>query len=126
MLTVCLDHDVIYSGIPTVDTQEIRYEFDDSTESEHVLIFEMSGKLPEHTTLDADGNIIDDAVLTISGIAFDDIALEHMSTEVTKYHHDHNGTTESVTEPFYGVMGCNGRAEMRFTTPIYLWLLENM
>ena len=126
MLTVYLDHDVIYSGIPSLGTQEIRYEFDDSKESEHVLTFEMSGKRPEQTTLDADGNIIDDAVLTISGIAFDDIALGHMSTEVAKYHHDHNGTTESVTETFYDVMGCNGRAEMRFRTPIYLWLLENM
>lgn len=126
MLAVCLDHDVIYSGIPSVGTQEIRYPFDDSKESEHVLTFEMSGKLPGHTILDAAGNIIDDAVLTISSIAFDDIALGHMFTEVTKYHHDHNGTTESVTEPFYGVMGCNGRAEMRFRTPIYLWLLENM
>jgi hypothetical protein len=126
MLTVCLDHDVIYSGIPTVDTQEIRYEFDDSTESEHVLTFEMSGKLPEDTTLDADGNIIDDAVLTISSITFDDIQLGHMVTEVSTYHHDTNGTTAPVTDSFYGIMGCNGRVELRFSTPIYLWLLENM
>jgi hypothetical protein len=117
---------VIYNGITSVGTQEIRYEFDDAEESEHVLTFEMSGKKPGHTTLDAEGNIINDAVLNISDIAFDDIGLGHMFTEVTKYHHDHNGTTESITQPFYGVMGCNGRAEMRFSTPIYLWLLENM
>jgi hypothetical protein len=121
-----LDDLVIYQGVAPIDYQEVRHEFDDSTECEHVLSLELSGKLSEHTTLDVDGAIISDAVITISDIAFDDIALGHMFTQVTQYHHDHNGTTESVTEPFYGVMGCNGRAEMRFTTPIYLWLLENM
>jgi hypothetical protein len=125
-LTVRLDDLVIYQGVAPIDYQEVRHEFDDSTECEHVLSLELSGKLSEHTTLDVDGAIISDAVITISDIAFDDIALGHMFTQVTQYHHDHNGTTESVTEPFYGVMGCNGRAEMRFTTPIYLWLLENM
>jgi hypothetical protein len=49
-----------------------------------------------------------------------------MVTEVAAYHHDTNGSTAPVTDSFYGTMGCNGRVEMRFTTPIYLWLLENM
>ena len=125
-LTVRLDDLVIYQGVAPIDYQEVRHEFDDSTECEHVLSFELSGKSSEHTKLDADGTIISDAVITISEIAFDDIALGHMFTQVTQYHHDHNGTTDPVAEPFYGVLGCNGRAEMRFSTPIYLWLLENM
>jgi hypothetical protein len=49
-----------------------------------------------------------------------------MVTEVAAYHHDTNGSTGAVTDSFYGTMGCNGRVEMRFRTPIYLWLLENM
>jgi len=125
-LTVRVDDCVIYQEIVPVESQEIRHEFDDDTESEHVLSFELSGKLPEHTMLDAQGNIISDAVIAISDVAFDDVALGHMFTEVTRYHHDHNGTTEPLIDPFYGIMGCNGRVEMRFSTPIYLWLLENM
>jgi hypothetical protein len=121
-----MDDHVIYQGSVPVDSQQIRHEFDDNTESEHVVTFEMSGKVPEHTAQDADGNIISDNVVTISDVAFDDITLGHLFTEISNYHHDHNGTTESVIQPFYGVMGCNGRVEMRFRTPIYLWLLENM
>ena len=125
-ITVCLDDTVIYQGLAPTDLQRIAHEFDDSIETDHVLSFELCGKLAEHTKLDPDGNIVSDSVVTISDVALDDIELNYMFTQVTLYHHDHNGTTAPVTEPFYGVMGCNGRAEMRFSTPIYLWLLENM
>jgi hypothetical protein len=124
--TVLLDDRVIYQATGLLDGEQVRHEFDDSSDSEHVLVFELSGKLPQHTQLDSQGNIVSDALVTISDLAFNDIELGHTFTAVTRYHHDHNGTGACVTEPFYGVMGCNGRAEMRFTTPIYLWLLENI
>jgi len=42
------------------------------------------------------------------------------------YTHNFNGTQAETTDKFYGEMGCNGTVSLRFTTPIYLWLLETM
>mgnify|MGYP003352455181 CR=1 FL=1 len=42
------------------------------------------------------------------------------------YRHDYNGTGQPTEDNFFGVLGCNGTVELRFTTPIYLWLLEHM
>lgn len=125
-LIVRLNNSVIYEACPVVESAAVVYEFDDAEERDHVLSFEMQGKLPEHTKINEAGEILEDRSITITDIAFDDIQLGHMFTEVSHYHHDTNGTTGSVIDPFYGIMGCNGRVEMRFSTPIYLWLLENM
>lgn len=125
-LVARLDDVVVYDGYPELDSVIVEHEFNDDQEQEHTLVFELQNKLPEHTEINAAGEIIKDRCITIADVAFDGIALGHMFTEVASYHHDHNGTTDPVTEPFYGVMGCNGRAEMTFSTPIYLWLLENM
>jgi hypothetical protein len=121
-----LDDSVIYDNSPREQATEVQHEFNDAEERDHILSFEMQGKLPEHTKVNASGEILQDRSVTIADIAFDDIQLGHMVTEVAAYHHDTNGSTGPVTDNFYGVMGCNGRVELRFRTPIYLWLLENM
>lgn len=125
-LTVTLDGDSIYQGQPQLETQRVTHHFDDGSQAEHVLVFELCGKLPEHTQLDQHGSIVSDRVITVSDLSFDDIQLDHVISQMSLYYHDHNGTTPRVAVPFHGTMGCNGRAELRFSTPIYLWLLENM
>ena len=120
-----LDQHTIYQSCPGPEPEHISYVFADSVPGTHVLCFQMSGKKPEHTVLDRDGNIVQDQVIKIQEVCIEDIPLGHILVKNTVYHHDHNGTTQPVCEPFYGVMGCNGRAEMTFTTPIYLWFLEN-
>ena len=125
-LTVKLDDHIIYDRSPSDSPENISYSFDDSVETEHLLCFEMSGKLPEHTTISESGEITQDRLIKISDVAFDDIILGQVFIEATKYRHDYNGTGNFVEEKFYGAIGCNGRVEMRFSTPIYLWLLENM
>ena len=125
-LQTFLNGHCIWDRYPTAEIETLSHEFDDSTEQQHVLEFYMSGKLAEHTVIDDTGTILKDSCVHIANISFDDIQLGQLFNEVAHYHHDHNGTTDPVTQKFYGVMGCNGRAEMRFSTPIYLWLLENM
>jgi hypothetical protein len=50
-----------------------------------------------------------------------------MFSEQAEYHHDCNGTAQQVIlDKFYREMGCNGTVSLKFTTPVYLWLLENM
>jgi hypothetical protein len=95
-------------------------------EGEHEFKFVLKHKTPEHTVIDADGNITSDAVLSIANLAFDDIELGQVFVKQSVYHHDFNGSQAPVEDKFFGTMGCNGHVSLGFTTPIYLWLLENM
>ena len=127
-LIVRFNSQVIYHSddLPQA-AQEICYEFEDNSETSYVLEIELTGKLPEHTQINADGDIIQDRVIKITDMVIDDIKLEYLVTEVTEYHHDENGTRDSVVlDKFYGDMGCNGVARFKFHSPVYLWLLENL
>ena len=99
---------------------------DDNVEAEHTLRFVLKNKQPENTQLTDAGEIAHDACLQIDNLIFDGIELGHMFNRLTVYQHDFNGTQAPVKESFFGTLGCNGTAELKFTTPIYLWLLENM
>lgn len=102
------------------------FDINDDDEAEHVLIFELSGKTSAHTKVDETGAITQDVTVSIEDVSFDEIKLGHLVCEKTVYEHDFNGTAPLVQDKFYGTMGCNGTVRMEFTTPIYLWLLENM
>jgi hypothetical protein len=65
-------------------------------------------------------------VLSIANVTMDGIKLGHMFSEKTCYYHDFNGAELLAEHNFFGVMGCNGYVSLKFSTPIYLWLLENM
>jgi len=120
-----LDDKVLLSIDHVKESVPVSVEIDDD-ESEHEFKFVMKNKTQEHTVVDADGNIVEDAVLSIANITFDEIKLGHLVVEQSVYHHDFNGSQASIEDKFFGDMGCNGYVSLRFTTPIYLWLLENM
>ena len=105
--------------------QLIKIDISD-TDGEHTLELILKNKTETHTKIDDNGAIVSDATLTISDLAFDEIKLGHMVTKLATYVHNFNGTKELTQEQFYGEMGCNGTVSLGFTTPIYLWLLENM
>jgi hypothetical protein len=107
------------------ETQTISFEVPDD-DAEHSLRLIMSGKTHEHTRVDEQGNITQDATLLISNINFDEIELGQVFVDRAVYTHDFNGTGESINDQFFGEMGCNGTVELKFSSPIYLWLLENM
>ena len=95
-------------------------------EADHELRFVMKNKITDHTKIDEHGKIIQDSRITIQNLCFDEIALGQVFVNHAEYTHDFNGTKDSVTEKFYGEMGCNGTVSLKFTTPMYIWLLENM
>jgi hypothetical protein len=95
-------------------------------DGEHTLELILKNKKATDTKIDDNGAIVSDATLTISALAFDEIKLGHMVTKLATYIHNFNGTKELTQDQFYGEMGCNGTVSLGFTTPIYLWLLENM
>jgi len=98
----------------------------DTVESDHRVKFILKNKLPEHTQISNCGEILHDSCLEISKLTFDDIELGFNVLQNFVYKHDCNGTSELKEHDFFGIMGCNGSVELKFSTPIYLWLLENM
>lgn len=125
-LHVTLDGETLWQGFPSADPVRITHDFDDSTESDHVLGFELSGKTQLHTRINDQGEILEDAMITISSVSLDGIDLGQVFFENCTYCHDFNGTGAFTQDSFFGDMGCNGRVEMRFRSPSYLWLLESM
>jgi len=105
--------------------QKVLIEISDD-DGDHELRFVMKNKQPEHTKIDKDSNIISDSTLTLTNIEFDEIQLGQIVSDLAVYAHDFNGTGKVTQGRFYGVMGCNGTVSLKFTTPIYLWLLEHM
>ena len=106
-------------------SHQVDHEIADD-DGDHELKFVLKNKQPDHTQVDAQGNIISDAVLSITDMSFDGINCDYLISTLAKYHHDFNGSQDPVVDEFYGDMGCNGTVLLKFSTPIYIWLLENL
>jgi hypothetical protein len=117
-------------AVSTVDhvnhTHSITVKFADSMQAEtHCLQIEMSGKQSEHTKLDAQGNFLQDPRLIISNFQVSEIPADAILHQLGVYQHDYNGSGESSSHQFSGVMGCNGTVTLELTTPVLMWLLEH-
>ena len=117
-LRVLLDQVTIFENAHVTETVQLQHQMSDA-DGEHELTFELFGKLPEYTKITETGEIVSDSLLELSNISMEDISLEI-------YSHDFYGSQTAINDQFYGTMGCNGTVTLKFTTPVYLWLLENM
>jgi hypothetical protein len=125
-LEVWVDDKLLQCIDSVVEPAVISVEVEDADDVEHELKFVLKNKTQEHTTVDESGNILKDSVVNIENIKFDEIELGHMFYEQAVYNHNFNGNGPDTEDKFYGTMGCNGSVVLKFTTPMYLWLLENM
>jgi hypothetical protein len=134
---VMLDNNIIYNNSHVTEIDHVSHDIDDQ-DAEHELTIELYGKLPEHTEIDSAGNIVKDALINLENFKIDNIDISSMlttyptqlysdvPTHIIQYCHDFNSTQSPLVDEFYGSLGCNGTVTLKFTTPIYLWLLENM
>ena len=123
---VLLDDVVLFSVDHVTEATPVNLEINGDGEGQHEFKFVMKNKTQEHTVVDDAGNIVTNAMLSIANVAFDQIKLGHTFVKHAVYHHDFNGSQDPIEDNFYGDMGCNGHVSLQFTTPIYLWLLENI
>ncbi len=121
--TVWLDGKAVHELESNSD--HVKLEISDDAAS-HELVFELVGKRDDHTQLDEQGKIVEDAVITVSNLVIDNIDVTDVFFSHSEYRHNFNGNGDAAVEKCYGVMGCNGTVSFKFSTPIYLWLLENM
>ena len=124
-IKILLDGVIMYENAHITQPTEFAFDVQDD-EGQHELQFVMSGKTQQHTVVDDQGNITQDAMLSISDVCFDGIDITQIITENAVYVHDFNGTQAQTQDRFFGDMGCNGTVSLKFSTPFYLWLIENM
>ena len=122
---VLLNNNLVFTTEHVTELTTVAVDIDD-IDAEHELKFVLKNKTQAHTQVDQQGNILNDAMLSISNIAFDEVRLTHVFFEQTVYNHDMNGSQALTKHKFFGNMGCNGYVSLKFTSPVYAWLLENM
>ena len=122
---VWIDDTCVFDQNHVAEPVDVVHEFSDD-DGEHVLRITLKNKLPEHTQIDDQGNIMSDALLGVTQISFDEIDCTQIVQDISVYRHNLNGNGPEIEDQFFGDLGCNGTVELKFTTPVYLWLLENM
>ena len=122
---IWLDDTVVFAVLHVKQLYKFTHELEDD-DGDHTLKIIMLNKTPAYTKIDEAGNIIKDATLQISNVVIDDVDMNQIFLENCVYEHDFNGTQPKTAVPFYGTAGCNGTISLEFTSPIYMWLLDQM
>ena len=122
---VWIDQVCVYQTNHVVDLYHFSHDMSDE-DGNHELKIVLKGKTNDHTEIDDQGNITKDALISVSNIQIDEIDVSQIFYKQVQYHHDFNGTQPPITDTLHRHMGCNGTVNFAFSTPIYLWLLENM
>jgi len=102
---------------------------------EHSLVLMRSGKGPNQTIVNDKGDILKDQLLQIKNIEIDEIDIGALVYEaVYTPHYPEPWATQQrnsgveLPESFKNVttMGHNGKWRFKFSSPFYMWLLENL
>jgi len=121
-----------------VDENTTQYfEFDATVpEGACFLGIELLNKTTLDTVLDANGNIIEDLLLNIDSVEIDEIDLGSLLWTASDYRPDYpekyqlemsnQGKDLPVSVKNCVNLGWNGRWTLPFTSPFYIWLLENI
>ena len=117
------------------DPTKIEFEAELSEGSEYSLTIDRTGKRYDQTVIDNKGKILKDQLLHIKSIEIDEInigALVYEGVYTPVYpepwatQQQENGV--DLKESFTNVtqMGFNGKWVLKFESPFYMWLLENL
>ena len=112
-------------------------EFEQELEEgkEYSLVIMRSGKVKNQTVINEKGDLLKDQLLNIKGIEIDEIdlgALVYEGVYTPEYPEpwatQQRETGVELQESFKNVtqMGHNGKWEFKFSSPFYMWLLENL
>jgi hypothetical protein len=106
---------------------EIDVEIEDDTEN--FLTIEYNNKnAKQDVVLDEDGLPVADKRIEINSISFNDIELDFFQlTDASTFRYEPIDPEGISTTGFDAAnLAWNGKTTLRFTTPIYIWLLENL
>lgn len=123
---VWFDNQKIIDIDQVITIQNVKCEFNDDDEQSRVLKIVVKNKTAAHTQINESGEITSDSVLDLRNFMIDEIDSTLIVQEKAVYSHDFNGTGTLVNDKFFDTVGCNGTITFEFSSPVYLWLLENM
>lgn len=124
---ISLDDKNVYDINTTEASYDIGFAVPDDGK-DHSIKFILDGKTDDHTKF-VDDTVVESAQIEIKNITIEDINISDVlyhNTDIIKYTHNSNGYSDEITMAFDSIMAFNGVAEFKFTTPIYIWILENM
>jgi hypothetical protein len=120
------DHLIVASEIASLAQQEIKFERT-IDEGAHTLKIRLENKNNSDTVLE-NSEVIKDMLLNIDDIMIDDISLGNLlwSAEYILDHpHEYKGQTVTKLDNCVN-LGWNGTYILKFTSPFYIWLLEQL
>jgi len=100
----------------------VEFSVDVVEEQEHILEIRLENKTDSDTVIQ-DNEIAKDMLLNIDSIEIDEIELGEIKWNLSKFVAD-NPNRETLDRCVN--LGWNGSYQLKFTSPFYLWLLENM
>ena len=135
---ILIDHDVQFKGAITGTENKpnvIEFEYEMKSEQQYNLIINRSGKGRNQTIINEKGDILKDQLLHIKSINIDEIDIgalvfdgvytptypEPWATQQRESGNDLRDSFKNVTS-----MGFDGEWRFSFTSPFYMWLLENL
>ena len=135
---ILIDHDVQFKGAITGTENKpdvIEFEYEMESEQQYNLIINRSGKGRNQTIINEKGDILKDQLLHIKSIHIDEIDIgalvfdgvytpiypEPWATQQRESGNDLRDSFKNVTS-----MGFDGEWRFSFTSPFYMWLLENL
>ena len=135
---ILIDHDVQFKGAITGTEKKpdvIEFEYEMKSEQQYNLIINRSGKGRNQTIINEKGDILKDQLLHIKSINIDEIDIgalvfdgvytptypEPWATQQRESGNDLRDSFKNVTS-----MGFDGEWRFSFTSPFYMWLLENL
>jgi hypothetical protein len=127
VLEVYVDHTKLFQSVAQTQIQTITYNLTEES-AEHELKLIMSGKTSEHTIVDANGQITCDIFFIINRLEFEELDMRELFClgRRSRHRHNFNSSWPEFDDEFYGNIGCNGTVFIPFSTPIYLWLGNNL
>jgi hypothetical protein len=131
------DQEQVHEQLTVAENTTQYFEFDAIVqEGDCVLGIELLNKTTSDTVLDADGNIIEDLLLNIDSIEVDEIDLGTLLWTASDYKPNYpeiyqiemskQGKDLPVSVKNCVNLGWNGCWTLSFTSPFYIWLLENI
>ncbi len=121
-LELYFNHTLLTTILATDKKQTIAYDVCDDS-GNHVIKLIMTGKNNSHTVMNDAGEIVEDVFFSIDRLEFEEIDVKEIFCLGNQcYTHDFNSSQDLFLDEFYGILGCNGTVEFKFSTPMFLWL----
>ncbi len=120
---IYLNDNLIFDG-KIVQSTDVRWSAN-LVEGKHKLTIELLDK-DKYQTVMENNKIVKDQLLNIDAISFNDIDIGYLKHNLSKYYPNKEYENTPLLVKNCVNLGYNGRWELEFSTPVYIWLLENI